>query len=260
MGSLALVPNDCASLKPIIAKLMPACVLKLRTFVNLILRFHVGYTPTGQLDGWRASAHGGCHGPRRVPIPRAVRTTDSKLRAPSPMSRPVHPINAPNQHGAVGYMIERLEGRLPWQCDISRANNLELASKSVAYADELNRLTRTSVLADQAAVHTLLLEALEDRIIARFRGLYANEGIEVSNRNPLLDWKSFEFTTIDNKLAKIAKKQTNGAPMPFNPDIRKEFSTLLVEAGIEALEQRDLAKYPRQPQRIPGIRYCGLEK
>ena len=41
----------CASLNTIIATLMPACVLKLRTFVNQILRFKLGYTPTNLMDG-----------------------------------------------------------------------------------------------------------------------------------------------------------------------------------------------------------------
>ena len=41
----------CASLKPIIAKLMPASVPKLRAFVNQILCFHQGYTPTNLFDG-----------------------------------------------------------------------------------------------------------------------------------------------------------------------------------------------------------------
>ena len=40
-----------ASLKPIIAKLMPASVPKLRAFVNQILCFQKGYTPTNLLDG-----------------------------------------------------------------------------------------------------------------------------------------------------------------------------------------------------------------
>ena len=41
----------CASLKAIVATLLPACVLKLRTFVNKILRFQLGYTPTNLMDG-----------------------------------------------------------------------------------------------------------------------------------------------------------------------------------------------------------------
>ena len=41
----------CASLEPIIALLMPACVAKLYIFVNLILKFQVGYTPTNLMDG-----------------------------------------------------------------------------------------------------------------------------------------------------------------------------------------------------------------
>ena len=180
-------------------------------------------------------------------IPSIVPTTASNLRAPSPMSRPNNPINAPSHHGAVGYMIERLKGRPSFQTDTSRAKDLELAFKSVAYANELGRLTRTSVLADQAAVHTLL-EALEDRIIARFRGLYAKANIVMTKRNPLFDWKYFSFTSIDNTLTKIAKKQTTGAPVPFDSDIRKTFFTPLVEASIKALEQRDLVKYPRRPQ------------
>jgi hypothetical protein len=163
------------------------------------------------------------------------------------MSRPNNPINAPSHHGAVGYMIERLKGRPSYTCDTSRAKDLELAFKSVAYANELGRLTRTSVLADQAGVHTLL-EALEDRIIARFRGLYAEANIVMTKRNPLVDWKHFSFTSIDNTLTKIAKKQSTGAPVPFDSDIRKTFFTPLVEASIKALEQRDLVKYPRRPQ------------
>jgi hypothetical protein len=181
-------------------------------------------------------------------IPSIVPTTASNLRAPSPMSRPNNPINAPSHHGAVGYMIERLKGRPSYTCDTSRAKDLELAFKSVAYANELGRLTRTSVQADQAAVHTLL-EALEDRIIARFRGLYAEANIVMTKRNPLVDWKYFSFTSIDNILTKISKKQPTGAaPAPFDRDIRKTFFTPLVEASIKALEQRDLVKYPRRPQ------------
>jgi hypothetical protein len=180
-------------------------------------------------------------------IPSIVPTTASNLRAPSPMSRPNNPINAPSHHGAVGYMIERLKGRPSYTCDTSRAKDLELAFKSVAYANELGRLTRTSVLADQAGVHTLL-EALEDRIIARFRGLYAEANIVMTKRNSLFEWKFFSFTSIDNTLTKIAKKQTTGAPVPFDSDIRKTFFTPLVEASIKALEQRDLVKYPRRPQ------------
>ena len=163
------------------------------------------------------------------------------------MSRPNNPINAPSHHGAVGYMIERLKGRPSYTCDTSRAKDLELAFKSVAYANELGRLTRTSVQADQAAVHTLL-EALEDRIIARFRGLYAKANIVMTKRNSLFEWKFFSFTSIDNTLTKIAKKQSTGAPVPFDSDIRKTFFTPLVEASIKALEQRDLVKYPRRPQ------------
>ena len=72
------------------------------------------------------------------------------------MSCPTNPIYAPNHHGAVGYMIERLKGRPSFQTDTRRAKDLELAFKSVAYANELGSLTRTSVQADQAAVHTLL--------------------------------------------------------------------------------------------------------
>ena len=41
----------CVSLRAIIATLMPACVLKLRTFVSQILRFQLGYTPTNLMDG-----------------------------------------------------------------------------------------------------------------------------------------------------------------------------------------------------------------
>ena len=106
------------------------------------------------------------------------------------MSRPTNPIHALNHHdhGAVGYMIERLKGRPSYTCDTSRAKDLELAFKSVACANELGSLTRTSVQADQAAVHTLL-EALEDRIIARFRGLYAKANIVMTKRNPLIEWK-----------------------------------------------------------------------
>ena len=180
-------------------------------------------------------------------IPSIVPTTASNLRAPSPMSRPNNPINAPSHHGAVGYMIERLKGRPSFQTDTGRAKDLELAFKSVAYANEFGSLTRTSVHADQAAVHTLL-EALEDRIVARFRGLYAKANIVMTKRNSLFEWKFFSFTSIDNTLTKIAKKQTTGAPVPFDSDIRKTFFTPLVEASIKALEQRDLVKYPRRPQ------------
>ena len=145
-------------------------------------------------------------------------------------------------------MIERLKGRLSYQCDSSRAKDLEQAFKSVAYANELGRLTRTSVEANQAAVHTLL-EALEDRIIARFRGIYAKANIALTSRNPLSKWTYFSFTTMDNILTKISKQQkANSAPVPFDADIRKTFFTPLVEASIKALEQRDLAKYPRQAQ------------
>ena len=179
-------------------------------------------------------------------MPTIVPTTGSNLRAPSPMSRPSNPIQSSSHHGAVGYMIELLKGRSPLACDSTRAKELVLAFKSVAYANELGSLTRTSVEADQAAVHTLL-DALEDRIIARFRGLYAKAGIDISKRNPLFDWKSFEFTTIDNKLTKISKKQSTPGT-PFCSDIRKTFFTPLVEADIKALEQRDLAKYSREPK------------
>jgi hypothetical protein len=41
----------CASLNAIIATLVPASVPKLRTFVNLILRFKGGYTPTNLMGG-----------------------------------------------------------------------------------------------------------------------------------------------------------------------------------------------------------------
>ena len=75
------------------------------------------------------------------------------------MSRPNNPIHAPSHHGAVGYMIERSKGHPSFQPDTSCSNDLELAFKSVAYANEFGSLTRTSVHADQAAVHTLL-EAL----------------------------------------------------------------------------------------------------
>ena len=179
-------------------------------------------------------------------MPTIVPTTGSNLRAPSPMSRPSNPIQSSSHHGAVGYMIELLKGRPPFSCDSTRAKELVLAFKSVAYANELGSLTRTSVEADQAAVHTLL-DALEDRIIARFRGLYAKEGIAMTKRNTLIGWKSFDFTTIDNKLTKIAKKQSTPGT-PFCSDIRNTFFNPMVEADIKALEQRDLAKYPRDPK------------
>ena len=73
-------------------------------------------------------------------MPSTVPTSASNLRAPSPMSRPNNPINAPSHHGAVGYMIERLKGRPSFQTDTSRAKDLELAFKSVAYANELGSL------------------------------------------------------------------------------------------------------------------------
>ena len=82
-------------------------------------------------------------GPTEV-VPTAVRTNSSHLRAPSPMSEPNPAIHAPNHYGAVGYMTERLKGRPSFQTDISRARNLELTFKSVAYANELDRLTRTT--------------------------------------------------------------------------------------------------------------------
>ena len=144
-------------------------------------------------------------------------------------------------------MIERLKGRPSYTCDTSRAKDLELAFKSVAYANELGRLTRTNVLAHQAGVHTLL-EVLEDRIIARFRGLYRKAGIVLLKQNPLFKWTAFEFTTLDNKLAKIGKKQPEGTQLPFEQDIRKTFFTPLVEADIQKLEKRDLTKYPRRPR------------
>ena len=181
-------------------------------------------------------------------MPTIVPTTGSNLRPPSAMSRPANPIQSTSHHGAVGYMIEMLKGRVPLLSDSTRAKELVLAFKSVAYANELGSLTRTSVEADQAAVHTLL-DALEDRIMARFRGLYAKQGVAMSKRNTLLVWKTFDFTTIDNKLAKISKKQSTPGT-PFCSDIRKTFFTPLVEADIKALEQRDLAKYPREPQHI----------
>ena len=179
------------------------------------------------------------------PDPLSPTGTTSDLRAPSPMSQPGTAIRAPEHHGAVGYMIERLKGRPSFQTDISRAKNLELAFKSVAYANELGRLTRTNVLAHQAEVHTLL-EVLEDRIIARFRGLYKKAGIVLLKQNPLFKWTAFEFTTLDNKLAKIGKKQPEGTHLPFEQDIRKTFFTPLVEADIQKLEKRDLKKYPRR--------------
>ena len=164
------------------------------------------------------------------------------------MSRPNNPINAPSHHGAVGYMIERLKGRPSYTCDTSRAKDLELAFKSVAYANEFGSLTRTSVQADQAAVHSLL-EALEDCIIASFRGIYANANIVMSKRDHLFDWKYFSFTSMDNMLTKISKKQTTGAaPVPFDRDIHKTFFTPLVEACIKSLERRDRVKYLRRPQ------------
>ena len=123
------------------------------------------------------------------------------------LSRPTNSIHAPNHHGAVGYMIERLKGRPSFQTDTSRAKDLELAFKSVAYANEFGSLTRTSVQADQAAVHTLL-EALEDRINARFRGLYAKANIVMIKRNSLFEWKFISFTR-----ARIAKKQTTGSQL-----------------------------------------------
>ena len=144
-------------------------------------------------------------------------------------------------------MIERLKDCPSYTCDTGRAKDLELAFKSVANSNELGSLTRTSVQADQASVHTLL-EALKDRIIARFRGLCAKANTVITKRNPLFEWKFFSFTSIDNTLTKIAKKQTAGAPVPFDSDIRKTFFTPLVEASINALEQRDLVKYPRRTQ------------
>ena len=181
------------------------------------------------------------------PDPPSPTRTTSDLRAPSPMSQPGTAIHATEHHGAVGYMIERLKGRPSFQTDISRAKNLELAFKSVAYANELGRLTRANVLAHQAGVHTLL-EVLEDRIIARFRGLYRKAGIVLLKQNPLFKWTAFEFTTLDNKLAKIGKKQPEGTQLPFEQDIRKTFFTPLVEADIQKLEKRDLTKYPRRPR------------
>jgi hypothetical protein len=163
------------------------------------------------------------------------------------MSQPGTAIQATEHHGAVGYMIERLKGRPSFQTDISRAKQLELAFKSVAYANELGRLTRANVLAHQAGVHTLL-EVLEDRIIARFRGLYTKAGIALPKANPLSKWTSFDFTTLDNKLARIGKKQAEGTHVPFVKDIRKTFFTSLVEADIQKLEKRDLTKYPRRPR------------
>ena len=180
-------------------------------------------------------------------MPSTIPTSASNLRAPSFMSRPINPIHAPTHYGAVGYTIERLKGRPSFKTDTSRAKDLELAFKSVAYANELDSLTRTSVQAAQAAVHTLL-EALEDRIIARFKGLYAKANTVMTKRNPLSEWKFFSLTSIDYTITKTSKKQTTGSPTPFDRDIRKTFFTPLVEASINALEQRDLVKYPRRPQ------------
>ena len=144
-------------------------------------------------------------------------------------------------------MIERLKGRPSLQCDTNRDKDLELAFKSVAYAIELGSPKQTSVEADQAAVRTLL-EALKDRIIARFGGLYAKANIVMTKRNPLFEWENSDFTSINNTLTKIPKKQITGSPTPLDCDIRKTFFTPLVEASTKALEQRDLVKYPRRPQ------------
>ena len=180
-------------------------------------------------------------------MPSTAPTNASNLRAPSPASSPTNAIHSGSHHGAVGYMIERLKGRPSFQTDSSRAKDLEQAYKSVAYANELGRLTRTSVEANQAEVHTLL-ETLEDRIIARFRGIYAKTNIVITKRNPLFEWKYFYFTTMENTLTKMSKKQTGSTAVPFDADIRKTFFTPLVEASIKALEQCDLAKYPRRAQ------------
>ena len=131
-------------------------------------------------------------------------------------------------------MIERWKGRVSFQCDTSCAKDLELAFKLVAYANELGSLTRTSVEADQAAVHTLL-EAREDHIIARFRGLYAKANIVRTKWDLLFEWKGFAFTSIDNTLTKISNKQTTGSPTPFVRGIRKTLFAPLGEASIKAL-------------------------
>ena len=64
------------------------------------------------------------------------------------MPRPTNPIHPLSHHGVVGYMTERLNDRPSFQCDTSHANDLELAFKSVAYANDLGSLTRTSVTLD----------------------------------------------------------------------------------------------------------------
>jgi hypothetical protein len=184
----------------------------------------------------------------RTEVTPVAPRTGIVIRPPSPMLKPGDPIE-PKGMGAIQYVKASLQRRPHKPCETSRGGDLLKAFKAVLLSTEKDTFTCNALQDEPVAVHHLL-EKLEDRIIARFREIFATNEQEIPKRS-WLQWGDVAYTSIDNKLSDLKK---SGWPKPQSCNsIRNWFFNPLPDAAIAALPSR-----PPQYQR--GIKKVSSAK